>query len=258
MYWQFSNMVCRGGNHRDSSAPAARRSEVLRDRFNRLRSSIKPSLVLGDEDHLAALLSERTAPVYPLTDWCEAIVGSERSSSEESLAETDDGNFAILQPTSGTTGSPKVAAIPYACLDANHRAIIEGLQLHPRDDTMLSWLPLSHDMGLIGFMATPLTIGASLVITDPSVFAAQPGNWMDWCAEYKVTVTGGPCFAYGIAASLMSTQKERMDLSSLRLAMNGAERVDIRYGHRVGCRRAGVTNSIQMRSSPSMDWQKQR
>lgn len=204
----------------------SRRSEALRSRFHRLRGFIKPDLVLGDEDHLATLIGKGDDKVKTLEEWFAAISGPNRSHQEGSLATTRDDSIAILQPTSGTTGFPKISTVPYGCLDANHRAIISSVQLDPRSDTMLSWLPLSHDMGLVGFMATPLTIGANLVIADPSLFAAQPANWMSWCADYQATVTGGPSFAYGIAASLMKERKS-MDLSKLRLAMNGAERVDI-------------------------------
>ncbi len=201
----------------------SRRSEALRRRFEVLRQAIDPILVLGDEDHLATLVDD--ADAISLTQWNIDAAGEKRVYHPGAGTPADD-DVAIMQATSGTTGTPKVALIPYGCLDANHLAIVKGLQLKAKDDTFVSWLPLSHDMGLIGFLGTPMVSGANLVISDPNLFAQQPWDWMGWCSKYQATITGGPSFAYGIAATLLETHPPG-DLSPLRLAMNGAEPVDV-------------------------------
>ena len=204
----------------------SRRSTALRDRFLRLRKLINPTLILGDEDHLATLTVAHDDKIMSIDEWNILASGPERSVFNRMDNQTVPDDVAIMQATSGTTGFPKVAPIPYRCLDANHRAIVDGIELRAAEDTVLSWLPLSHDMGLIGLMGTPMITGANLVIADPSLFAAEPGNWMRWCADHRATVTGGPSFAYGIAASMMK-RRAPADLSNLRLAMNGAEPIDV-------------------------------
>ena len=107
----------------------------------------------------------------------------------------DPERLIVLQYTSGSTSEPKGVMIPDRVLSANIDACAEaaGMQI---DDVMLSWLPLYHDMGLIGFLGIPMTTGAGLVQAAPQDFMAHPGNWMQWISDHRATATAGPNFAW--------------------------------------------------------------
>jgi fatty-acyl-CoA synthase len=222
-----------------------RRSEALRRRFERLSDSINPSLILGDADHLKTLLGERGHRAKLLSEWLPGCASARpRHAIESTWAGTGE-DIAVAQATSGTTGFPKIALVPFRCLYANIRSITDAIEADPHRDVALSWLPLSHDMGLIGLFGVSMFTGADLFIADPSLFAANPANWMRWCSVYRATVTGGPSFAYGIAAASMA-RRSSLDLSQLRLTMNGAEPVDVET-----CRLfadAGATHGLQPES----------
>ena len=90
---------------------------------------------------------------------------------------------------------------------------------------MQSWLPLYHDMGLVGFLAIPMCTGVELVQAAPQDFLAHPGNWMQWLSDWRATVTAGPNFAWVLAARALK-RMEGLDLSAMRVALSGAEPVD--------------------------------
>ena len=90
---------------------------------------------------------------------------------------------------------------------------------------MVSWLPLYHDMGLVGFLAIPMTTGVSLVQAAPQDFLAHPGHWMQWMSDHRGTVTAGPNFAWVLAARALR-RMTGLDLSPIRVALSGAEPVD--------------------------------
>ena len=130
----------------------------------------------------------------------------------------------ILQYTSGSTSEPKGVMIPDRVLSANIDACLEAAGLAP-GEVMLSWLPLYHDMGLVGFLAIPMTKGVDLVQAAPQDFLAHPGNWMQWISDWRGTATAGPNFAWVLATRALGRMRD-LDLSSLTLALNGAEPVD--------------------------------
>ena len=90
---------------------------------------------------------------------------------------------------------------------------------------MVSWLPLYHDMGLVGFLAIPMTTGVDLVLAGPQDFLAHPAHWMEWISEWHGTATAGPNFSWVLATRALR-RASRLDLSSLTLALSGAEPVD--------------------------------
>jgi fatty-acyl-CoA synthase len=136
----------------------------------------------------------------------------------------DPDRLVILQYTSGSTSEPKGVMLPDRVLGANLDAIRFAAGLVP-DDVLVSWLPLYHDMGLVGKLASSLTNGAEFVLAAPQDFLAKPGRWMQWISTYRGTVTAGPNFSWVLAARALA-HDEGLDLSSLRLALNGAEPVD--------------------------------
>jgi fatty-acyl-CoA synthase len=137
----------------------------------------------------------------------------------------DPDALAILQFTSGSTADPKGVMLPHRCITANLDAIVEAARVDPEVDRAVSWLPLYHDMGLIGLLGAPMTSGFDLVLGAPQDFLARPACWMEWISEFSATVTGGPNFAYALAARSLR-RLDHLDLSRWRLALNGAEPID--------------------------------
>lgn len=136
----------------------------------------------------------------------------------------DPERLVILQYSSGSTGEPKGVMIPDRVLSANLDATCEAAVLGP-GETMVSWLPLYHDMGLVGFLALPMTKGVDLVQAAPQDFLARPGNWMEWISDHGGTATAGPNFSWVLATRALK-RKTDLDLSTLTLALSGAEPVD--------------------------------
>ena len=135
----------------------------------------------------------------------------------------DPERLVILQYTSGSTSEPKGVMIPDRVLSANIDAIAAAAGLG--EEVMVSWLPLYHDMGLVGFLAIPMTTGVDLVLAAPQDFLAHPANWMQWISDRHGTVTAGPNFSWVLATRALR-RATGLDLSSLTLALSGAEPVD--------------------------------
>ena len=135
----------------------------------------------------------------------------------------DPERLVILQYTSGSTSEPKGVMIPDRVLSANIDAIAEAAGIG--HEVMVSWLPLYHDMGLVGFLALPMTTGVDLVLAAPQDFLAHPGHWMEWISDWRGTATAGPNFSWVLATRALRRTR-RLDLSSLTLALSGAEPVD--------------------------------
>ena len=134
-------------------------------------------------------------------------------------------DLALLQYTSGSTGNPKGVMLTHANLLANVRAIGEALGLR-NDDVGVSWLPLYHDMGLIGAWLMPLYFGLPVVVLSPLAFLSRPARWLRAFHRYRGTISAAPNFAYELAASKVSDDEmQGLDLSAWRAALNGAEPV---------------------------------
>jgi fatty-acyl-CoA synthase len=117
--------------------------------------------------------------------------------------------------------------LPHRMICHNLDAMAEAATLDPDGDVLVSWLPLYHDMGLIGLLGEPMTRGLDLVLAAPQDFLASPGRWMTWMSTYRGTVTAGPNFSYALATrSLRRLAPHTLDLSRWRIALNGAEPVD--------------------------------
>ena len=132
---------------------------------------------------------------------------------------------ALLQYTSGSTGTSKGVVLSHANLIANLEAIARALETGPRD-VFVSWLPLYHDMGLIGGLLHPLYCGIPLVLMSPLAFLARPELWIRTIDQFRGTMTVAPNFAYEICQRRAGeSELPPMDLSCWRLALNGAEPV---------------------------------
>ncbi len=160
--------------------------------------------------------------------------------------------LAILQFTSGSTADPKGVMLPHRSVASNLDAMIERARFDPDVDVMVSWLPLYHDMGLVGILTVAMTTGCELVLGAPQDFMASPARWVRWMSEHRGTITAGPNFAYVLAARALN-RLEGLDLSSLRLALNGAEPVNpdtvdrfLDAGARHGLRRGAIFPAFGM------------
>ncbi|MFN6565528.1 MAG: aminotransferase class I/II-fold pyridoxal phosphate-dependent enzyme [Nostoc sp. ChiSLP01] len=133
--------------------------------------------------------------------------------------------LALLQYTSGSTGSPKGVMVSHDNLLHNCAAILQFLEKSPDvRDVGFSWLPPYHDMGLIGCILQPVSGGFPLIIMPPMAFLQKPIRWLKAISKYKVTVSAGPNFAYDLCVQNMRPEElENLDLSSWELALNGAE-----------------------------------
>lgn len=138
----------------------------------------------------------------------------------------DPDALAIIQFTSGSTSEPKGVMLPHHVILANLDGAIEVGSLDLDNDVFVSWLPLYHDMGLVGLLLIPMITGARLVLGAPQDFTARPARWMQWMHDYRGSVTAGPNFAWALVARSLRRAKEELDLSSLRIALNGAEPID--------------------------------
>jgi fatty-acyl-CoA synthase len=179
--------------------------------------------VLADSD-LAPFLAveEGDPPVYLLNELAE----SSESAHDFIRPDYHADDLFVLQFTSGSTSEPKGVQLPNRLIAANLDAIYEAAEVDPATEMMVSWLPLYHDMGLVGFCILPMSAGLDLVLGAPQDFLGSPGRWMEWISKYGGTSTAGPNFSYVLATRALNRSKEILDLSTLRIALNGAEPVD--------------------------------
>ncbi|MBF8740921.1 non-ribosomal peptide synthetase [Pseudomonas guariconensis] len=134
-------------------------------------------------------------------------------------------DIAFLQYTSGSTAQPKGVQVSHGNLVANEQLIRHGfgIDLNP-DDVIVSWLPLYHDMGLIGGLLQPIFSGVPCVLMSPGYFLARPLRWLQAISEYGGTISGGPDFAYRLCSERVSEAAlAGLDLSRWRVAYSGSE-----------------------------------
>jgi fatty-acyl-CoA synthase len=179
------------------------------------------------------IIDDQLAPFYepepgdpPVVSLAAVQPGSGRPGADAiELPEADAERLVILQYTSGSTSEPKGVMIPDRVLGANLDALTTAAEMDLETDVMVSWLPLYHDMGLVGMLGTSMCFGVELVQAAPQDFLAHPGHWLEWMSEYRGTATAGPNFSWVLAARALRRMKN-LDLSSVRIALNGAEPID--------------------------------
>jgi fatty-acyl-CoA synthase len=186
----------------------------------------------------ALLLTTQTTRPYveaalPRVDALRGIftveeLGTEAPSRIDVPVGPDD--LAFLQFTSGSTSRPKGVVVSHRNLAANAAAfMLDGLQRDSAVDKGVSWLPLFHDMGLIGFVVGPLFANVPCVFLPTASFVRAPRLWLDKIHEHRGTITYAPNFAYALVAKRMKDRDvEGLDLSCLRVAGCGAEPIQAR------------------------------
>lgn len=152
----------------------------------------------------------------------EELKGGDRP---DVVPNVDGNSVAFLQYTSGSTGSPKGVVLTHANVLSSLDSMRQALAAEP-SDVFVSWLPLYHDMGLIGAWLGSLVVGFPLVLMSPLSFLRRPESWLHAIEAYKGTLSGGPNFAFELCTRRIRDEDiEGLDLSSWRLAFNGAEPV---------------------------------
>lgn len=161
-------------------------------------------------------------------------------------------SLCVLQFTSGSTAEPKGVMLPHRAICANLDAVSQAAELDRDRDVLVSWLPLYHDMGLVGFVMLPFSTGASVVLASPQDFLGAPIRWLEWLSAFKGTATAGPNFSWVLAGRALRTASG-LDLSPLRVALNGAEPIDpdqvetfLAHGRRFGLRPGAVFPAFGM------------
>jgi fatty-acyl-CoA synthase len=142
--------------------------------------------------------------------------------------DTDDEDVALLQLTSGSTGSPKAVRISHRNVVSNAEAMFIGADVDVESDVIVSWLPCFHDMGMTGYLTVPMYFGVELVKVTPMDFLQDTLLWARLIDKYRGTMTAAPNFAYTMFAKRLRRQAQpgQFDLSTLRWALSGAEQVD--------------------------------
>jgi amino acid adenylation domain-containing protein len=132
-------------------------------------------------------------------------------------------SLALLQYTSGSTGTPRGVMLSHQNL-AHNSALLARAFEYGADSLCVSWLPIYHDMGLIGGVLQPLYGGFPCVLMSPASFLQRPSRWLEAISHYRATLSGGPNFAYDLCARRVTAeQRASLDLSSWDVAFNGAE-----------------------------------
>ncbi|MDX2008574.1 MAG: AMP-binding protein, partial [Myxococcaceae bacterium] len=157
----------------------------------------------------------------------EELKGPAPEGVSQDPAQVSDDDLAFLQFTSGSTSMPKGVMVTHGNLVANAESIAEAMELDHHGDVGVSWLPLYHDMGLIGFVITPLMRAVEIVFVPTLSFVKRPNVWMQTMHDYKATLSFGPNFAFALAGR-RAGEKElaTWDLSRVRLLGCGAEPIN--------------------------------
>lgn len=175
--------------------------------FNNIENTLKSETTLANLSYITTDLIDSNKAL----DW--------------QYPQIDKNVLAFLQYTSGSTGKPKGVMISHGNLLYNEEMIKQGFG-HTSDTIIVSWLPLYHDMGLIGNILQPIYLGIHCVFMPPIAFLQKPIRWLQAISHYKATTSGGPNFAYDLCVEkIKPEQLEGLDLSSWEVAFSGAEPV---------------------------------
>ncbi|HKU45053.1 MAG TPA: fatty acyl-AMP ligase, partial [Polyangiales bacterium] len=167
---------------------------------------------------LAGLRELENLALLPIEPWLQREVS-------QPLAAVDPDQVCLLQYTSGSIAQPKGVAITHAQLAANlHLTSLVNAEVSA--GPMVTWLPPYHDMGLIGTLLWPVSLGMHIVQLAPEAFVRRPGRWLQAISDYRATITAAPNFAFDLCVRrLEGSDRARLDLSSLQALFSGAEPV---------------------------------
>jgi acyl-CoA synthetase (AMP-forming)/AMP-acid ligase II len=194
-------------------------------RLQALIADSESSIALTDQSTLHALRGRNlTSELAPLL-WLETDALTETLSDDWSPRPLSGANVALLQYSSGSTGTPKGVIVSHRNLLHNEEMIARAFS-HSDRTIFVGWLPLFHDMGLIGNVLQPLYLGILSVLMSPMAFLQQPARWLRAISRYRATTSGAPNFAYELCVQKVTAEQSAdLDLSSWDVAYNGSEPV---------------------------------
>jgi len=194
------------------------RTRFLR-RFGHIVQSSKPTALLMDPQLFGLMTS-----IDAVADLPELLVMDYLDGPDPAEHGAED-DVAILQYTSGSTGHPKGVTLSHRNVTRHITDIVRALQLDP-SKRAVTWLPLFHDMGLIGMLLSMIEAGTPIWLLSPQQFMFRPVLWLQTITAARGTITTAPNFGYQFCAERVSDEElDGLDLSSLQLALNGAEPV---------------------------------
>jgi 1-acyl-sn-glycerol-3-phosphate acyltransferase len=186
-----------------------------------LNAGVRLLITIQEARRVARLLKTQVPSLQHIVDWAD--FGRVQSTQPSAARKADD--IAFLQYTSGSTGDPKGVVLSHANLLANIRAMGEAVEV-TSEDVFVSWLPLYHDMGLIGAWLGSLYYGMPLIVMSPLRFLARPSRWLWAIHRHRGTLSASPNFGYELCLSKVTEDEiAGLDLSAWRFAFNGAEPV---------------------------------
>ena len=203
------------------------RAEVALERIQHIGRHSRSSICLTNKLLLPLLgsLGEQVESIQQIVPVERLLEGRATAAPK---ARAHPGDSAFLQDTSGSTGHPKGVLLSHHNLVANIHAAGQGLQVNRRD-VVVSWLPLYHDMGLIGGLLFAFYWRLPCVVMSPNAFLLAPARWLWAIHHHKGTLAAAPNFAYGLCTKrVRPRERHGRDLSSWRCALNGAEPVNWR------------------------------
>jgi fatty-acyl-CoA synthase len=188
-----------------------------------LIGTARPAIVLTDERHTELVAEAVQAAGLPHTP---VPLSEVRDGGAPDAAPAPD--VALLQFTSGSSGTPRGARIPPATLEANIRMMIDWLDIEHGKDTIAGWLPPFHDMGLIGCLLVPAYLQLDVLLMRPDQFIRRPVDWLRCHGEFGATLGVSPSFGFSYARKRIDpADLAGLDFSTWRAAVCGAERVDV-------------------------------
>lgn len=229
--------------------PIARRLNADIFRLELIAEDLKPEIILCDsatekllssalfKENLKAILEKIVLLGFSsgndLTlDEIPVLTTDAKNSQEIDKPLLNPHDIAYFQYSSGSTQHPKAIMVSSDSVKDNTQRILRSFDLKP-EDSSVSWLPHYHDMGLIGFILTPLVGEYTSTLLSPLDFVEKPIRWLNAVSKYKPKLTGGPNFSFELCIKeSMKNSKLDLDLSSLQLALCGAEPIDPELPHR--------------------------
>jgi acyl-CoA synthetase (AMP-forming)/AMP-acid ligase II/acyl carrier protein len=202
------------------------RLERTLTRIRAITADARPAVVLTTTSLLSAASSLAASdPIFSEATWLATDAEADEAGSFREEAAIDQGTLAFLQYTSGSTSTPRGVMVTHGNLMHNEGLLQRGVSL-TADSVIVSWLPLFHDMGLIGAVLQALYTGCHCVLMTPTAFIQRPVRWLQAFTRYGGTLALAPDFAYALCARQVSeADRAGLDLSTWAAAINGAEPV---------------------------------
>jgi len=202
-------------------------SDEHRLKLFRILKQLKHATLFTESDLLKRLLSfskeQELHDVFEILESRTSLISDVEAGDHGEICDASSDDIAFIQFSSGSTSDPKGVCLTHQNLCINIRAIVEAAEWN-ENDISLSWMPLTHDMGLIGFHLAVMQAGMNHAVMDTSVFVRRPLLWMIKASELRATQLCSPNFGYKHFLKLFERKGlPSVDLSCVKLIMNGAE-----------------------------------